>query len=280
MSYILDALKKSERQRRMGEVPQIYSPVESPPPDPARRNWWIPVAVFAISANIAVAGWLWWQYGRGQPAPAAGPSSVLATADSALAGPGSMLAAPGSMSATPGSTLPTPASMPAAPPTIRATPAPAAGPAAGPLAAMVPRPPQAAPAPHRVAAPPVAPGPGPVPSAPPARRPVPAQPNPDLDRVVVFDPADTDRRRPQQLDAPVDNLVTIEALPHQLGLQMLALTVNAHVWDEQADRRFVLIDMKRYSEGHALPQGPIIERITRDGLLMSYQGLHFKINRN
>jgi len=56
--------------------------------------------------------------------------------------------------------------------------------------------------------------------------------------------------------------------------------MNVHVYDDNPAKRFVLIDMKRYAEGHALPQGPIIEHITPDGVVLSYKGQRFQLTRN
>lgn len=61
MSYILDALRKSEKQRRLGQSPDLGS---APPPSAARRK--SPsgrLIVFGASAVIVAAlgaGWFWW----------------------------------------------------------------------------------------------------------------------------------------------------------------------------------------------------------------------------
>jgi len=68
--------------------------------------------------------------------------------------------------------------------------------------------------------------------------------------------------------------------PAGINLAMMAVDMNVHVYDDNPSKRFVLIDMKRYAEGHALPQGPIIERITPDGIVLSYKGQRFQLTRN
>lgn len=60
MSYILDSLKKSEQQRRQGELPNLQSdhPGSTPPAPRKRGVWpWLVVAVLLVNAG-ALAWWL------------------------------------------------------------------------------------------------------------------------------------------------------------------------------------------------------------------------------
>lgn len=62
MSYILDALKKSERERSLGHVPTLNT-VYSYPQSSANRRWlWLVVALFIILILIGVAiyGAMFW----------------------------------------------------------------------------------------------------------------------------------------------------------------------------------------------------------------------------
>lgn len=74
MSYILEALKKSERERELGAVPSLARIREDSPP-PRRR--WLPVALaLSVSLFVAFAAWnfrhglarLWPPGGAAQPA--------------------------------------------------------------------------------------------------------------------------------------------------------------------------------------------------------------------
>lgn len=55
MSFILDALKKSEAERRKGEVPRLQNEPFSPPP--RRRPVWPLLLAVALLLNAAVFGW-------------------------------------------------------------------------------------------------------------------------------------------------------------------------------------------------------------------------------
>lgn len=50
------------------------------------------------------------------------------------------------------------------------------------------------------------------------------------------------------------------------------LKVDVHVWNRDPAQRFVLVNGKRYREGEALREGPLLVEITDDGLLLSHRG--------
>ena len=53
MSYILEALKKSQRERELGQVPRLQAPVFDEPREQTRMQRWI-IATFALAALAAV----------------------------------------------------------------------------------------------------------------------------------------------------------------------------------------------------------------------------------
>ncbi len=54
MSYILDALKKSEKERRRGSIPDPLTIQETPPHIPGRRTMWFYLIMVALILNAAV----------------------------------------------------------------------------------------------------------------------------------------------------------------------------------------------------------------------------------
>ena len=73
---------------------------------------------------------------------------------------------------------------------------------------------------------------------------------------------------------PTINEVTLtgaQALPE--------LHLDVHVFATKPAERFVYVNMRKYHEGATLQEGPTIERIRRDGVIMSYQGLRFLLPR-
>jgi general secretion pathway protein B len=67
------------------------------------------------------------------------------------------------------------------------------------------------------------------------------------------------------------NLSGSQALPE--------LHLDVHVYATKPADRFVYINMRKYREGNTLQEGPVLERIRRDGVVLNYQGLRFLLPR-
>jgi general secretion pathway protein B len=67
------------------------------------------------------------------------------------------------------------------------------------------------------------------------------------------------------------NLTGAQALPE--------LHLDVHVYATKPSERFVYINMHKYHEGATLQEGPTLERIRRDGVVLNYQGLRFVLPR-
>jgi general secretion pathway protein B len=64
------------------------------------------------------------------------------------------------------------------------------------------------------------------------------------------------------------------------GAQALPeLHLDVHVFATKPADRFVYVNMRKYHEGAILQEGPTIERIRRDGVILDYQGLRFLLPR-
>ena len=62
MSILLDALKKSERQRQLGQTPTLQTNMEEQPRSPVTLKHWIPLSLLALST--CVMAWFGWQQFR------------------------------------------------------------------------------------------------------------------------------------------------------------------------------------------------------------------------
>ena len=83
MSLILEALRKSEAERRLGSAPELLSAMPVMRVSAPRRRWPIPVAIVAAALIVAVAIYGWPQ--RNAPLPAA--PSAASTATTPVAAP-------------------------------------------------------------------------------------------------------------------------------------------------------------------------------------------------
>lgn len=81
MSYILDALRKSEKERRRGEIPGVLSQQDAPYPARKRRSLWPYLIAGALVINVAVLLIVFspWQQ-KSAPIPTAPPSPAPETA--------------------------------------------------------------------------------------------------------------------------------------------------------------------------------------------------------
>lgn len=241
MSLILDALRKSEHQRQRQAGPGLAVVPES---QASRRPAaWIVVLTALLVVNIAVLAAVLLS-GRGEPA-----SSSATPATSVAPAPAPATAAAASRSAPTAVPLPTQPPRSEVRPLATEAPTQASRPAPAPAAA----PAQAAAPTSRDGAPPRAEVEAP---ALPARAPGGTQ-------------AGEDARLPRFADMVIRGELNV---PH--------MHIDIHVYSANPAERFVFINMRRYNEGQATQEGPRVERITRDGVVMDYQGQRFFLARD
>ncbi len=247
MSFILDALKKSETDRQRQSAPALF---EVKVAAPRRRFpvWAIGVAVL-LAANMLVLGWV-------------------------------VLRQPGGSDA--GNSAPTAAASPTAAPAI-ATPAPAAAPsrevtvpATVTFQVNVPA--------NSVPGAPTEPGVvAPSPAPPLAEEPLlsgqetPVPPDYDArDYQPAITPeqagATAAARRAGQLPSRDEMLAR--------GTQLPDMRMDLHVYDTDPAKRFVFINMRKLREGESLPDGVRVDEITPTGARLSYHGNQFALSGN
>ena len=248
MSFILDALRKSDAERQRAVTPGL-SDVRYAARRP-RRNIWLPILVVVLAAN---AVFLAVQWGR-EPKPLESP---------AVAPP---------LDASEPTLVPTPAPTPA--PDIRPLAREADpeslpdadvesefGPETGPDGTQGPVP---APVVMETAELPVpgAPGANVPPASLPAAPPVPPEEPAKPSRIVKG-----------------DDLPTAEQLVGSGALNIPLLNLDLHVYSNAPAGRFVVINSRKYKEGGKLSEGPVVETITRDGVILSNEGRRFTLSR-
>lgn len=63
------------------------------------------------------------------------------------------------------------------------------------------------------------------------------------------------------------------------GTTLPELKLDIHVFSKIPAERFVFINMRKYQEGQALQEGPVLERITNDGVVLNQHGLRYALPR-
>ncbi|HUA24788.1 MAG TPA: general secretion pathway protein GspB [Steroidobacteraceae bacterium] len=243
MSFILDALKKSESDRQRQSGPSLFE-VKVAPPRRRLPIWAVAIAVL-LGINVIVISWMLLRRPtveqRPAPADRDAPAARVATAPAPSQSP----AASGQTA-----TAPPAAAAGAPPPAATHTESPGqqnsapaslanSGQNAGPQQAPADNPSDNAPAVEPAAAPGFATSGG-------------GQAGGDLPLY--------------------QQIVTSDNLP--------PLHLDMHVFADRPEDRFVLINMHRAGEGDTLQGGVHVDAIRPDGVVLTYQGTQFLLPRN
>lgn len=87
-------------------------------------------------------------------------------------------------------------------------------------------------------------------------------PNSNVPKLLI----DQGEIKPSAANAP-----SLKDLPDGTRSNLSQYEVNVHVFDDDPQRRFVLINMGKYKEGdHIANNGPLVEEITREGVIVDY----------
>ena len=249
MSLILDALRKSEAERRRGQSPDLFSTsnIAVPASQPGMR--WFPVAVFVLL--LLASAWVIWDGRSKRPLDDVASVSDLAAVDPAASADG-VEDYPDAVAAAPkradGIATPAVAASPAPPPDISPTASastvtasvPASRPAPGNGFATAPMRPTAAVAPAFT------------------NPPFQALPAPPLEPPAAEPPAEEALPSLAVLDS-----ITRGSLP--------PLKLSMHVWGQEPGKRFAIVDGQRVAEGSLLGNG-VVEKIRRDGVVINVNG--------
>ena len=249
MSYILDALKKSQHARQLGKVPTIdTSQLETEPRHGAPTRWIYSAVIMALIAILVAA------YGivdKHTGVPSANPHDPSSSSP--------VLPTPRHPGATPGAS-PTPRMPVVAAP----APSPAASYAiaadmdidAGNL--------EAGPVPFELFG---AEAPTPSPAASPT-------PYPEMTSGTAME-------HEQTSSVPVAEVGTAVPLLRQLSPEFRQtvppMSLDVHVYRTSPARRFVLINETMYRQGEHTAEGLVVEEIAPDGVILSYRGKLFRL---
>lgn len=238
MSFILDALRKSETARRRSEAPDLFATMPSAPEHTPKQTQW-PLWTLGIVGVLSMIAALWL---LAQSAPLPSPAPRTATDDLAAHTSAATPAAAQSIVVQP-------------PATVAVTPASAAN--AAPESPITPRASPSAPA-LLPDTPDITP-----------KLDLPSPPEP-----LAVPPSAT----PITPAAPPagDQIVSLADLDPGSRKQLPPLKLSMHLWNETASQRFVILDGQRLKEGDVLGE-IVIERITRDGAVLMWRGSRLKI---
>ena len=246
MSFILDALKKSETDRQRQASPALFEVKVAAP----RRKFPLWAAGLAVLLGINMVVLAWVLLRRPEPAGALAPPVTTPVQPMAA-----NTAQPGMVTVPATVTLPTTVNIPInSAPSVNMNSAPAEPGVVGPS--------QAPP----LAEEPVLQGHEPV---------VPPDYNQDDYRPAITAQQAGEiaaRRRNGELPSRDEVIAQGNALPD--------LRLDLHVYAANPAERFVFINMRKLREGESLPEGVRVDEITPNGVELSYRGKRFAIAGN
>ena len=71
----------------------------------------------------------------------------------------------------------------------------------------------------------------------------------------------------------------LAAMPWEVQNRLPALKLNVHLYTDNPEDRFVIVNMKKYKRGDRIADGPVLEAITGDGIVLSLDGNRFRLER-
>lgn len=248
MSYILDALKKAQAERQLGDVPTIHAPQlqGGGQAGVAGAALGQPLSLALGCMTLALAGlsvWMWRSPAPGAAAPRAEVAGVVPATAAAL--PPAAPAAP----PAPAVSLPVP-QVPAIPP----APAPVPATLATPPAPLKPKP-LAAPKPAATAT---------VASAAPAPSAAP-RPEPVAVTATVAVPA------------PDEALPAMRELPEPIQRLIPAIALGGYIYSKNPADRLLLIDKVLRHEGEEVAPGLTLEKLQPKAAVFSFKGYRYRV---
>jgi general secretion pathway protein B len=241
MSFILDALKKSENERQRQIGPSLADVQVT-----RRRQdkpWWVVAVAALLVVNLGVLLIVLMRDGDAQPSPpqaqpqgtdqVSQPSAPQRTGQTYQNGNGVAVATSPAVRSL--------ADEAASDPLLTSDPV-----TAGPLAAAQ------------------------VPEGPPIVR--------SIDPPAVAPLPNPASCQSSEAANPNEVLPTLKELQAS-GRSLPDMHLDIHVNAAKASDRFIFVNMRKYVEGQTLNEGPTVERINADGVILNQQGLRFLLPR-
>ncbi len=238
MSYILDALRKSDQQRRRNAAPPLLlEPAAVEPPKQPALFAYALLALVLLGAGVAI-GWLRpWQ---SVPTPQMPPASTPKLPE--------LRQTPAPQAVPAPEPVPELQAQHVAPPMTSGAAAAALGPVPAPATAVI----EPTHAPPKVARKAAAPVPAPVP------------------REAASGGS------PPGAAAPAVPVMTMAELPLAIQQELPPMSISVHAYSGKAADRLVGINGRLLHEGDSVAPGLALEQITPDGMILSYKGYSFR----
>jgi len=78
---------------------------------------------------------------------------------------------------------------------------------------------------------------------------------------------------------PAASIPLLRKLPSGFRRKVPTMTINVFVYSKRAKERFVIINMAKYRTGDKIENGPVLESIRPDSLVLRFEGQRFRVKR-
>jgi general secretion pathway protein B len=238
MSYILEALKKADSERLVGNVPDLDSVHDRGVQSGGRKTRWLWILGALLAVNgILVSVMMLRNDGADEG------SDHLPADSRPIAEAEQPAAAHLNIDPRPDARPPVPAYSP---------------PAARPAPVVVPAAPPVTPAPPRAT----------------VTEPVETATHAATGRAAPT-PAQVSAVKPQPQPGATGAIPEWDDLPLEFRSEFTVPRIDVHVYDTNPRMRFILVNLKKYREGERLESGALLEKITPEGVQLSFRGKQF-----
>lgn len=239
MSYILEALKKSEKERKKEGVPDLQADHSLPPVRRTERN---PLGKLLIGVGggllLTGGGWFWWQ-GQHKDLSQPLPEKQISSPPSISVSPEISQVPVSSDSAPDSAVLSQEILAKISKEVLQAVTEAKAKNSSVAVAAVV----------------------------------ADTEPAPSQERVEEIVPEDL----PPVPDNPETVLPSLEELPVELRQKIPKLSFAGHVYADEAEKRLIIINNRIVREGDLVSKGLSLQQITRDGVIIRYETFVFQV---
>lgn len=246
MSYILEALKKSEKERKKEGVPDLQADHSlPPPPTPERKSPTAWLAGIVVLFFFGGGGWFMWQ---GQQRDLSQPAKELQ-----LYSPSPLPASPEKSQAPKVSTVVPEVSVTSQDPVDLShddmTPIPQEEKQAVPEVRI-------------------------------QNRSIPSGGAADIESDIITqvkEEAELPVADPMVQDNPDSVFPLLDELPAELRKKIPELSFAGHVYADTAEKRLIMINNRIVREGDLVSKGLLLQEITRDGVIIRYESFVFRV---
>ncbi len=77
----------------------------------------------------------------------------------------------------------------------------------------------------------------------------------------------------------VPEIPSLNELPGELRQRIPAIKVNVHAYSQAPEEQFIIVDMIKYRSGERIAEGLVLEQVTPQGVVLRFEGTAFRLSK-